>query len=150
MNLRTGAHSRRDLFFSLGTCETLSDTGLVIEISPDAHWGPGAHSLAIGGPFQMAGAALLLSGRKRGRHWVSSSATLLLAASLAICPKFSTPMLARMRLPACRRGLSCTGFTMSGRASRSLMRVARNLNHCTTTAGKRPAILPSDTSYRVA
>jgi len=49
---------------SLGTGGDAQRTGLLVEISPDARWGPGAHSLAIGGPLQMAGAALLLSGRK--------------------------------------------------------------------------------------
>lgn len=65
MNLRTWARILVAIsFFLSGLAETLSATGLVMEISPDARWGPGAHALAIGGPLQMAGAALLLSGRK--------------------------------------------------------------------------------------
>ncbi len=65
MNLRTWARILVAIsFFLSGLAETLSATGLVIEISPDASWGPGAHALVIGGPLQMAGAALLLSGRK--------------------------------------------------------------------------------------
>ncbi|HXI42576.1 MAG TPA: hypothetical protein VNH83_21515 [Bryobacteraceae bacterium] len=65
MNLRTWARILvASSFFLSGLAETLSATGLVMEISPDAHWGSGLHSMAIGGPLQMAGAALLLSGRK--------------------------------------------------------------------------------------
>jgi uncharacterized membrane protein YphA (DoxX/SURF4 family) len=65
MNLRTWARILVAIsFFLSGLAETLSATGLVVEISPDARWGPGLHAMAIGGPLQMAGAALLLSGRK--------------------------------------------------------------------------------------
>jgi uncharacterized membrane protein YphA (DoxX/SURF4 family) len=65
MNLRTCARILIAIsFFLSGLAEALSATGLVVEISPNAHWGHGAHSLAIGGALQMAGAALLLSGRK--------------------------------------------------------------------------------------
>lgn len=51
-------------FFLSGLAETLSATGLVVELSPDASWGPGAYTVALGGPLQMAAAALLASGRK--------------------------------------------------------------------------------------
>jgi len=65
MNLRTWARILVAIsFFLSGLAETLSATGLLVEISPDARWGSGAHSVAIGGPLQMTGAALLLSGRK--------------------------------------------------------------------------------------
>jgi len=50
--------------FLSGLVETLSATGLVIEVSPDARWGAGVQTLALGGPLQMAAAALLASGRK--------------------------------------------------------------------------------------
>ena len=65
VNLRTWARILIAIsFFLSGLAETLSATGLVIELSPDACWGPGAHTLALGGPWQMAGAALLASDRK--------------------------------------------------------------------------------------
>lgn len=65
MNLRTWARILvATSFFLSGLAETLSATGLLVEISPDARWGPEGYSVAIGGPLQMAGAALLLSGRK--------------------------------------------------------------------------------------
>lgn len=47
-----------------GLAETLSATGLVVRLSPDGRWGPGVHTLALSGPLQLAGAALLVSGRK--------------------------------------------------------------------------------------
>jgi hypothetical protein len=56
------------LFSISGLVETLSATGLVVELSPDGRWGPGIHTLAVSGPLQLAGAALILSGRKV--HWV--------------------------------------------------------------------------------
>ncbi len=65
MNLRSWARTLIAIsFFLSGLAETLSATGLVIEVSPDARWGPGVHTLAIGGPLQMAAATLLASGRK--------------------------------------------------------------------------------------
>lgn len=51
-------------FFLMGLAETLSSTGLVIQISPDARWGPGVRTLALGGLLQMAASILLASGRK--------------------------------------------------------------------------------------
>jgi len=51
-------------FFISGLAETLSATGLIVEFSPDAGWGLGIHTLAVGGGLQMAGAALLASGKK--------------------------------------------------------------------------------------
>lgn len=47
-----------------GLVDTLCATGLVVELSPDGRWGPGLHTLAVSGPLQIVGAALLLSGRK--------------------------------------------------------------------------------------
>ena len=65
MNLRSWARILIAIsFFLSGLAETLSATGLVIEFSPDAGWGLGAHTLALGGGLQMAGAALLASGRQ--------------------------------------------------------------------------------------
>jgi len=55
-------------FSILGLVETLSATGLVVELSPDGRWGSGVHTLAVSGPLQMVGAALLASGRKT--RWV--------------------------------------------------------------------------------
>lgn len=51
-------------FLFSGLAETLSATGVVLELSPGAQFSLGFHTLAIGGPLQMAGATLLASGRK--------------------------------------------------------------------------------------
>ena len=51
-----------------GLVETLSATGLVVELSPDGRWGPGVHTLAVSGPLQIIGAALLAFGRRT--RWV--------------------------------------------------------------------------------
>ena len=65
MNMRTSARILIAIsFFLSGLAETLSATGLVVEVSPDRLWGPGTHTLAVGGPLQMAVAVLLASGRK--------------------------------------------------------------------------------------
>ncbi len=68
MNLRTWARVLIAVSFSIsGLVETLSATGLVVELSPDGRWGPGVHTLAVSGPLQMVGAALLASGHKTRR-----------------------------------------------------------------------------------
>jgi Na+-transporting NADH:ubiquinone oxidoreductase subunit NqrB len=65
MNLRTWVRALIAVSFAvLGLAETLSATGLVVELSPDGRWGSGVHTLAVSGPLQMLGAALLASGRK--------------------------------------------------------------------------------------
>lgn len=51
-------------FFLTGLAETLSATGLVVELAPRLLWGMEPHTLPLGGPVQMAGAILLFSGRK--------------------------------------------------------------------------------------
>ena len=69
MNLRTSVQVLIAVSFSIsGLVETLSVTGLVVELSPDGRWGPGIHTLAVSGPLQLAGAALIAAGRKV--HWV--------------------------------------------------------------------------------
>jgi len=65
MKLRTWVRISVALLFSIsGLVETLSATGLVVELSPDGRWGAGVHTLAVSGPLQMVGAALIASGRK--------------------------------------------------------------------------------------
>ena len=65
MNLRTWVLGVIAVSVSIsGLVETLSATGLVVELSPDGRWGPGAHTLAVSGPLQMLGAALLASGQR--------------------------------------------------------------------------------------
>jgi uncharacterized membrane protein YphA (DoxX/SURF4 family) len=65
MNLRTWARILIAISFLIsGLVETLGATGLVVELSPDGRWGSGIHTLAVSGPLQLAGAALLASGRK--------------------------------------------------------------------------------------
>lgn len=65
MNLRTWVRVLIAGAISIsGLVETLSATGLVVELSPDGRWGSGVHTLAVSGPLQLMGAALLASGRK--------------------------------------------------------------------------------------
>ena len=65
MNPRTWARVLVAALFSVsGLVDTLGAAGLVVELSPDGRWGPGVHTLAVSGPLQMVGAALLASGRK--------------------------------------------------------------------------------------
>jgi len=65
MNLRTWARVFISVAcFVMGLVETLSATGLLVELSPDGHRGSGVHTLAVSGPLQMVGAALIASGRK--------------------------------------------------------------------------------------
>ena len=52
------------LFAGSGLVEMLGATGLIVELSPDGRWASGMHSLAIGGPLQLVGAAMLASGHK--------------------------------------------------------------------------------------
>ena len=54
-------------FLVSGLAETLSATGLVIELLPEAQASLGMQTLAVGGPLQIAGAAWLASGRKTRR-----------------------------------------------------------------------------------
>jgi uncharacterized membrane protein YphA (DoxX/SURF4 family) len=65
MNLRTWARILIAVSFLIsGLVETLGATGLVVELSPDGRWGSGIHTLAVSGPLQLVGAALLVSGRQ--------------------------------------------------------------------------------------
>jgi len=65
MNPRTWARVLVAALFSVsGLVDTLGAAGLVVELSPDGRWGPGVHTLAVSGPLQMVGAALIASGRK--------------------------------------------------------------------------------------
>jgi uncharacterized membrane protein YphA (DoxX/SURF4 family) len=65
MSLRTLARILIAISFSIsGLVETLGATGLVVELSPDGRWGSGIHTLAVSGPLQLVGAAVLASGRK--------------------------------------------------------------------------------------
>lgn len=70
MNLRTWARALIAVSFLIsGLVETLSATGLVVELSPDGGWGPGVHTVAVSGPLQMVGAALIAFSRKA--RWVA-------------------------------------------------------------------------------
>jgi hypothetical protein len=65
MSLRTWVRLFIAFCFCIsGLAETLSATGLVVQLSPDGRWGAGVHTLALSGPVQLVGAALLVSGRK--------------------------------------------------------------------------------------
>jgi uncharacterized membrane protein YphA (DoxX/SURF4 family) len=65
MNLRTWARIFIAVSFCIsGLVETLGATGLVVELSPDGRWSSGIHTLAVSGPLQLVGAAVIASGRK--------------------------------------------------------------------------------------
>lgn len=65
MQLRTCTRLVIAVFFVFsGFVETVGGTGLVLEFSPDGRWGSGSHSLGVGGPLQLVGAAVLVSGRR--------------------------------------------------------------------------------------
>jgi len=65
MKLQTWIRTFIAISFTVsGLVEMLGATGLVVELSPDRSWGSGTHTLAISGPLQLIGAAVLLSGRK--------------------------------------------------------------------------------------
>lgn len=65
MNLRTWARVLIAVSFSIsGLVETIGATGLVVELAPGGHWVSGIHTLAVSGPLQIVGAAVLASGRK--------------------------------------------------------------------------------------
>jgi hypothetical protein len=71
MNLRTWARVIIVVSVAVsGLVETLGATGLVVELSPDSRGVFGVHTLALSGPLQMLGAAVLASGRKK--RWVLS------------------------------------------------------------------------------
>ena len=73
-SLRECQAACRELLGELGTGrDPLSAMGVLFEGSPDAQISLGFSTLAVGGPLQMAGAALLASGRKTCWPWASSS-----------------------------------------------------------------------------
>jgi hypothetical protein len=82
-------------FFISGSLETVSATGLVVELSRDGRWGPGIHTLAVSGPLQMLGAVLIVSGRKP--NWVMSilGGYLLLAGVFGNLPLIFNPNVSR-------------------------------------------------------
>jgi hypothetical protein len=68
MKLRTWARVLIAVSFSIsGMLETLSATGLVVQLSPDGRWGPAVHTLPFSGRLQMVGAALLAFGHQTRR-----------------------------------------------------------------------------------
>ena len=92
MNLRTWARVLIAASFSIsGLVDTLSATGLVVELSPDGRWGPAVHTLAVSGPLQLAGAALVAFGRQT--RWVLSilGCYVLLVSVLGNLPLLSNP-----------------------------------------------------------
>jgi uncharacterized membrane protein YphA (DoxX/SURF4 family) len=92
MNLRTWARVLIAASFSIsGLVETLSATGLVLELSPDGRWGPGVHTLAVSGPLQIVGAALLAFGHKTRRVVSILGCYVLLASVLGNLPLIFNP-----------------------------------------------------------
>lgn len=92
MSLRTWVRVLIAVLVSIsGLAETLSATGLVVELSPDGRWGPGVHTLAVSGPLQMVGAVLLVFGRKT--RWTLSilGAYVCLASVLGNLPLIFNP-----------------------------------------------------------
>ena len=78
-----------------GLAETLSATGLVVELSPDGRWGPGIHTLAVSGPLQIIGAVLLMWGRKTGWTLGLLGGYVLLAAVFGNLPRVVNPDVGR-------------------------------------------------------
>ncbi len=78
-------------FLFSGLAETLSATGVVLELSPAAQLSLGFHTLAIGGPLQMAGATLLASGRKTRWALGILIAYVFLGSVFAILPRIIHP-----------------------------------------------------------
>jgi hypothetical protein len=62
--------------------EALCSTGLIIELSPDARWGAGVRTLAVGGLLQMAAAITLATGRKT--RWALSVLVCYVGLDIAI------------------------------------------------------------------
>jgi len=92
MNLRTLARIFITVSFSIsGLVETLGATGLVIEVSPDGRWGPGIHTLAVSGPLQLVGAAMLASGRKTRWALIILGCYVFLAGVLGNLPLIFNP-----------------------------------------------------------
>ncbi len=92
MNLRTWARVLIAVSFLIsGLVETLGATGLVVELSPDGRWGSGIHTLAISGPLQIAGAALLASGRKTRWALIILGGYVLLASLFGNLPLILNP-----------------------------------------------------------
>jgi len=76
MNLRPWVRVLIAASFTIsGFVETLSATGLVVELSPDGNWGPGVHTLAVSGPLQMVGPFCSVLAEGPAGHWASWGAT---------------------------------------------------------------------------
>jgi uncharacterized membrane protein YphA (DoxX/SURF4 family) len=78
-------------FLFSGLAETLSATGVVLELSPDAQFSLGFQTLALGGPLQMAGATLLASGRKTRWALGILIAYVVLGSVVVILPRMIHP-----------------------------------------------------------
>ena len=65
MNLRTSVrYLIAAAFLIAGLAETLSVTGLVVQLSPHGRWATGFYTVALSGPLQLIGAALIAAGWK--------------------------------------------------------------------------------------
>ena len=92
MSLRTLARILIAVSFSIsGLVETLGATGLVVELSPDGRWGSGIHTLAVSGPLQLVGAAVLASGRKTRWALIILGCYVFLAGVLGNLPLVFNP-----------------------------------------------------------
>jgi hypothetical protein len=111
MNLRTWARVLVAVALSIsGLVETLSATGLVVELSPDGRWGPGVHSLAVSGSLQLAGAALIASGRKTRWALIILGCYVFLVSVLGNLPLIFNPDVGGSALA----GLLCNLAVMGG------------------------------------
>jgi hypothetical protein len=92
MNQRSWARILIAVAFSIsGLVETLGATGLMLELSTDGRWGSGIHTLAVGGPLQLAGAAVLASGRKTRGALIVLGGYAVLAAAFGNLPLIFNP-----------------------------------------------------------
>jgi hypothetical protein len=76
------------LFIS-GLVETLGASGLVVQLSPDGRWESGVHTLAVGGPLQIVGAAVLAFGRNTRWALIILSCYIFLVGAFGNLPMIS-------------------------------------------------------------
>jgi len=92
-----------------GLVETLSATGLVVELSADGRWGPGVQTLAVSGPLQILGAALLLSGRKTRWALCILGCYVLLVSVFGNLPQVFNPDMSRNAIAGLLSNLAVMG-----------------------------------------
>lgn len=96
-------------FLLSGLAETLSATGLVVELSPQAQSRFGCGSLVVGGPVQLAGAILLASGRRTRWALGILMGYVFLTSLFGILPGITRPGQSGAALPGLVSNLAVIG-----------------------------------------